>query len=207
MRWRAWKGVPPIEVYKLGEVYFVADGNHRVSVARANGFKDIDAYVTEIPVDPGIQPGDTLDQAIIKAERTRFMAETGSMNATRNWTSSSPGPAVSPIAADHVHDATGACWHAYERRGDEHRLALSDTDGRRAGDWYEHAYLPIVESIREPAVAAPVPRPHGRRSVRVDLGLHLRRLPPLGEKISPEEGADMLALQAHPRPSRKLWMA
>ncbi len=71
------EGLPPIEVYKVGGVYFVADGNHRVSVARANGFQDIEAYVTEIPVDPGIEPGDTLDEAIIKAERVRFMAETG----------------------------------------------------------------------------------------------------------------------------------
>ena len=71
------EGLPPIEVYKVGDVYFVADGNHRVSVARANGFKDIEAYVTEIPVDPGIEPGDTLDEAIIKAERLRFMTETG----------------------------------------------------------------------------------------------------------------------------------
>ena len=55
----------------------MADGNHRVSVARANGFEDIEAYVTEIPVDPGIEPGDTLDEAIIKAERARFIAETG----------------------------------------------------------------------------------------------------------------------------------
>src|SRR5512136_1771095 len=71
------EGLPPIEVYKIGDVYFVADGNHRVSVARANGFKDIDAYVTEIPADAGLEPGDSLDQAISKAERARFLAETG----------------------------------------------------------------------------------------------------------------------------------
>ena len=28
-------GLPPIDVFKVGDVYFVADGNHRVSVARA----------------------------------------------------------------------------------------------------------------------------------------------------------------------------
>ena len=48
-------GVPPIEVYQLGDVYFVADGNHRVSVARANGLKEIAAYVTLLPGDP--RPG------------------------------------------------------------------------------------------------------------------------------------------------------
>ena len=39
--------MPPISVYRIGEVYFVRDGHHRVSVARALGRTDIDAYVVE----------------------------------------------------------------------------------------------------------------------------------------------------------------
>jgi hypothetical protein len=42
------EGLPPIEVFQIGDKYFVADGNHRVSVARANGMRDIEAYVTEM---------------------------------------------------------------------------------------------------------------------------------------------------------------
>ena len=42
------EGVPPIEVYKVGEVYFVRDGNHRVSVAVQMGFDTIEAHVTEL---------------------------------------------------------------------------------------------------------------------------------------------------------------
>ena len=41
-------GLPPIEVYKVGDVYYVRDGNHRVSVARSMGFDTIQAYVTEV---------------------------------------------------------------------------------------------------------------------------------------------------------------
>jgi hypothetical protein len=37
----------PVRLYKLGDVYFVEDGNHRVSVARYQGVEWIDAYVTE----------------------------------------------------------------------------------------------------------------------------------------------------------------
>ena len=40
--------LPPIDVYKLGNLYFVIDGHHRVSVARAQGVPKIEAYVTEI---------------------------------------------------------------------------------------------------------------------------------------------------------------
>ena len=40
--------LPPIQVYKLGEHYFVCDGNHRVSVARHRGQEQIEANVTEL---------------------------------------------------------------------------------------------------------------------------------------------------------------
>lgn len=40
--------LPPIEVYKLGDLYFVRDGHHRTSVARAQGATEIEADVTEI---------------------------------------------------------------------------------------------------------------------------------------------------------------
>ncbi len=40
--------LPPVELIKIGQDYFVRDGNHRVSVARVRGQEFIDAYVTEI---------------------------------------------------------------------------------------------------------------------------------------------------------------
>ena len=42
--------LPPVELIKVEESYFVRDGNHRVSVARARGHQVIDAYVTEVKV-------------------------------------------------------------------------------------------------------------------------------------------------------------
>jgi hypothetical protein len=39
--------LPPVRLYKLGEAYFVEDGNHRVSVSRYQGVEMIDAEVTE----------------------------------------------------------------------------------------------------------------------------------------------------------------
>ncbi len=41
-------GIPPIEVYEVGDVYFVEDGHHRVSVASHLDWKTVQAYVTEI---------------------------------------------------------------------------------------------------------------------------------------------------------------
>ncbi|MCB0190957.1 MAG: hypothetical protein KDJ65_03335 [Anaerolineae bacterium] len=45
------QGFEPIEVYKVGQVYFVRDGNHRVSVNRTHGVTTIEAYVTEYKTD------------------------------------------------------------------------------------------------------------------------------------------------------------
>lgn len=45
---RRGEAIPPIDVYRVGDLHFVSDGHHRVSVAHALGLKSIDAYVTEV---------------------------------------------------------------------------------------------------------------------------------------------------------------
>lgn len=71
------KELPPIQVYKVGELYFVKDGNHRVSVARRQGQKYIDAYVIELNVTVPPDEGDTLKDLIIKGEYAQFLKTTG----------------------------------------------------------------------------------------------------------------------------------
>ncbi len=69
-------GLPPIDVYQVGDVYFVLDGNHRVSVARQQGITFIEANVIQVqcpvPLTPDIRP----DDLIVKAEYADFLAET-----------------------------------------------------------------------------------------------------------------------------------
>ncbi len=48
---REGRQLPPIKLYKLGEQYFVEDGNHRVSVSRYRDFLAIEAEVTELVTD------------------------------------------------------------------------------------------------------------------------------------------------------------
>jgi hypothetical protein len=50
---RKGEAMPPIDVYRIGELHFVKDGHHRVSVARALGHKDISAFVTEVITQVG----------------------------------------------------------------------------------------------------------------------------------------------------------
>jgi len=45
---RRGEEMPPIDVYRVGDVHFVIDGHHRVAVARALGWKTINAHVVEV---------------------------------------------------------------------------------------------------------------------------------------------------------------
>jgi len=183
------EGLPPVEVYKIGGVYFVADGNHRVSVARANGFREIEAYVSEIPVDPGIEPGDSLDDAIIKAERTRFIAETGIDDCYPHLDVYFTRPGGFPQLLDHVQIHRRLMQRG---QGDESPVSLTEA----ACDWYEKAYLPIIESIRERQLLRRFPgRTAGDLYVWI-WGYIFEAYRRSGEKVTPEEGAQMLELRA-----------
>ncbi len=54
---RRIEDLPPVSLYKIGDAYFVLDGNHRVSVARYHGVPTVGAVVTEfLPQTPSIPP-------------------------------------------------------------------------------------------------------------------------------------------------------
>ncbi len=68
--------MPPIEVYGVGEAYFVVDGNHRVSAARQEGMKTIAAYVCEFVTPVGLSAEADLDEVITKSEYVEFLNKT-----------------------------------------------------------------------------------------------------------------------------------
>jgi hypothetical protein len=79
---RRWEGIaeairrgqsmPPIDVYRIGEMHFVRDGHHRVSVARAMGLDKIDAYVTEIVTAVGADQRTRLRDLALKSHERLF---------------------------------------------------------------------------------------------------------------------------------------
>jgi hypothetical protein len=68
--------LPPIEVYKIGDAYFIKDGNHRVSVAREKGQAYIDAYVTEVHTPGHLDKDTDLNQLVLEQEYLGFLKET-----------------------------------------------------------------------------------------------------------------------------------
>ena len=181
------EGTPPIEVYRLGEVYFVADGNHRVSVARASGFDAIEAHVTDIPVEVDLQPGDSLDEAIIKAERARFLRETGlAMRVPHpDIYFTRPGGWTRLLEHVQIHRRLLS-----QERGSE--IALEDA----AEDWYHASYCPIIETIRNRQLLR---RFSGHTAADLYVwiwGYIFDAYRRFGERVDPDEAAAMMELRA-----------
>ena len=66
-------GAPPIELYKVGQVYFVRDGNHRVSVAKQHDVPTIEAYVWEYETRAPVEPDIDIDDLLCKAAHGAFL--------------------------------------------------------------------------------------------------------------------------------------
>lgn len=140
------EGFPPIEVYKVGDVYFVRDGNHRVSVARANGLTHIEAYVTDIPTDVPLHMDDfERDQWLIKVERSEFLKETqlDELRPTHGIEFTEPGRYQILLRHIQVHQYLRNL--DLDRDGSEQRLAWEEA----VMSWYDNIYLPVVEAIHD----------------------------------------------------------
>jgi hypothetical protein len=69
---RRGQSLPPVTLHQIGEIYFVEDGHHRVSVARAHGRGDIEAYVTAVTTSVGAERAITLADLPFKGHERVF---------------------------------------------------------------------------------------------------------------------------------------
>jgi hypothetical protein len=140
------EGFPPVELFKVGEVYFVRDGNHRVSVARANGSTHIEAYVTEIETDIPLTLDDfERDQWIIKIERAKFLHETNIDHIRPNHGISITEPGRYAMMLDHIEVHRYLRDEELERQGDHVGLSWPEA----VSSWYDNVYMPVVQAIRD----------------------------------------------------------
>lgn len=141
-------GWPPIDLYQVGNIYFVKDGNHRVSVARQLKLDSIEANVRAYPVDFEINPTDDLDHIFIQLGEKNFMAKTGLAERypDHNIQFTSPGRYTELQAQ--IHDL---------------RQILAQIDGEEldwetaVDAWYEMIYLPTVQIIQDSTLLADFP--------------------------------------------------
>lgn len=133
-------GLPPIEVYKVGEVYFVIDGNHRVSIARQLGMQSIEARVIEVltpvPLTPDVQP----DDLISKAEYAGFLGTTHITDLRPNVDLSVTIPGQYEKLMEQIYT------HQYLLQAGQTDEVSFQT---ALEDWYDRVYIPLAEAIRD----------------------------------------------------------
>ena len=188
-------GLPPIEVYQIGDVYFVFDGNHRVSVARQLGATHIQAYVTEVVTKVAISPDIQPDDLIVKAEYADFL-EFSRLDTLR------PDADLSVTAPGQYHKLE---QHLSIVRGFLSKDGKKEiSDGEVVAYWFDEIYLPVASAIIDRGLLREFPD----RTV-TDLYLwvyeHRNTLEKaLGWAIEPEEAAIDLAERFSPGLFRKV---
>lgn len=151
---RGRQPLPPIDVFQVGDAYFVRDGNHRVSVARARGDTTIRAHVIEIPVRVPLGPDTSVDDLILKAEYARFLEATA---LDHLWAAEAGTPA-SHIELTRPGGYQSLLQHIQVR---QFYMGLRSNTfpslPEAAADWYRTVYLPIVERIRASGILSRFP--------------------------------------------------
>jgi uncharacterized ParB-like nuclease family protein len=183
--------LPPIRVYRTGDLYFVIDGNHRVSVARQLGRTHIEAHVVHIRARVPFSAGDRPAELALKRRYARFL-ETTYLHEVR------------PEADLWL--AQAERYEVLQAEIEDHRRFLA-TAGRRevsaeeaAADWYDNVYLPAVEVLRR----CLSPGEPGRTEASLYLALRAHRSTleeALGREISLKLAAEDLAHQLRQPPA------
>ena len=186
--------LPPVSLYKIGDAYFVKDGNHRVSVARQQGIEMLDAEVIElrsrVPVDSALTARDLLHKLEHRHLLERLPIDRVLPEIEVEFSD----------VADYRRLATYIEAHGF-RVSQLWKRYVSPEEVLR--DWYEYDYCPIAEMIREEHILDSFPD-------RTELDLYLwivyhrerLALEARDEKISPRAAKDDI-LKNVPRPRRR----
>jgi hypothetical protein len=131
--------IPPIDVYRVGDLHFVQDGHHRVSIAMVAGAKTIEAYVTEVltvlPASGIRGRRDLMFKSFERIFRARVPLSPAAMamiTVTDPWSYAELGEAV---------EAWGFRW--MQDKGEFRGRAVI------AQHWYTEEYLPVVRMLHD----------------------------------------------------------
>ena len=185
--------VRPIAVYRVDQVYFVVDGNHRVSAARQLGDTHIWAYVTDIETKVSLTPDVDPEALILKAEYTDFLEQTHLDEVRPQARMNVTVPGQYQVLEEEIRN--------HQLRMDLERT--TDTPYREAVTaWYDQVYVPVVRVMRRRNILRYFP---GRTEtdLYVWVSEHRARLrEELGWDIEPEAATTDLATRFSPRPYR-----
>ena len=131
--------VPPIELYRIGDLYFVKDGNHRVSVARERGQAFIDAHVIEVAAPAPVHSVEDLLDWMRDQDALSFYEETRINELRPDARIELTLPGQYEKLLEHI--STHRWYLGVEgKREIPYREAVAS--------WYDRIYLPTIEAIR-----------------------------------------------------------
>lgn len=135
--------LPAIQLYEIGGLYFVRDGNHRVSVAKSQGVQFIDAEIISLQSEIKLKPGITAEKLlpkVIEYEKRVFYAETGFGDVTDYWDLDFTSPGQYDVIYNHI------LVHKYYINADiKTEIPLNDA----ISSWYHNVYLPVIHVIKK----------------------------------------------------------
>src|SRR5512146_278364 len=132
--------LPPVVLYKVGEVYFVVDGHHRVSVAREQGQEFIEADVRECATRVNITPDLRPEDLTILGEKVHFLERTRLDDLRPDSRIRLTIPDGFDRMLQHI------AVHRYFMGLD---LKRDVSEQEAILHWYDNVYMPIVKIIRE----------------------------------------------------------
>ena len=136
---RRGESMPPVDLRRIGEIYFVSDGHHRISVARALGRTDIDAFVTEVVTRVGAERTITHAELPFKSHERVFFERVPLPDHSR-------GEIVLTDPWGYAKLAEGVeAWGFRTSQDRGEPINRRDT----AFLWLENEYRPVVEMLRE----------------------------------------------------------
>ena len=140
--------LPAVELYKMGDVYFVRDGNHRVSVARERGQLIVDAFVTEIDIPIPLTIDDKLADLELKGEYARFIEQTqlSQLRPEAELKLTLPGEYKRILEHISVHR-----WYLGEQRNTD--IPYSEA----VVSWYDNVYSPLARIIQDQRLVSHFP--------------------------------------------------
>ena len=159
-------GLPPIEVYQLGDAYFVIDGNHRVSIARQLETPTISAYVTEVKTRVPLTADDDPNELICKSRYADFLERTNLDKLRPDADLLMTFCAHYSLLLDHID------VHRYYMGLDFQRDVSYE---EAVTHWYDDVYMPVIEMIREQGAMRDFPE-HTEADMYVLLAEHRAEL-------------------------------
>lgn len=188
------ENVPPVELYKVGDAYFVRDGNHRVSVARQRGAAYIDAYVIDCPSRVKLDSDVDVNDILVEQEHLQFLERTY----------------LDEILGVDIKLTASGAYDALERHLNGHRYFLGQelkhevSFEEAAKSWYEKVYLPTVAVIRKTGILERFPgRTEGDLYIWV-LEHHYYLRERYGDKVSLEQAVSSYAARYGVKPYWRL---